>query len=135
MLLLDTSVWIDVLRGNVTEAARFALQQEHVQPLALTACIYQEVMQGARTTAIADQLHQDLARQELLHPKGLETYRLAADLYRTARRAGLTIRSSIDCLIAAQALENGCLLLHSDRDYLALKTIAPELLLYPTVLN
>jgi predicted nucleic acid-binding protein len=44
MLLLDTSVWIDVLRGNVTDATQFAMVQEHVQTLALTECIYLEVM-------------------------------------------------------------------------------------------
>jgi predicted nucleic acid-binding protein len=70
-----------------------------------------------------------------LLPQGLSTLSLAAKLYRQARREGYTIRSTIDCLIAAQALENDCVLVHSDRDYFALKQIAPDLLLYPVAMR
>ena len=135
MLLLDSSVWIDIQRGQITPATQFALEQESRQQLALTECIYLEVMQGAKNEQSAKNLHRDLAGQIVLAPHGLETYALAAELYRKARSIGLTIRSTIDCLVAAQALENHCILLHSDRDFFALQKVAPDLVIYPAVLH
>jgi predicted nucleic acid-binding protein len=52
-------------------------------------------------------------------------YYEAVDLYRAARRAGITIRSSVDCLIAACALRHDLTVLHRDRDYAALARICP----------
>ena len=51
--------------------------------------------------------------------------------HRAARRKGLTIRKPNDCLIAALALEHAALLVHNDRDFLALAQVEPSLLIYP----
>jgi predicted nucleic acid-binding protein len=51
-----------------------------------------------------------------LEPAGIDTYLKAADLHRTLRRRGITIRSTIDCFLAVLAAENGCEMLFRDRD-------------------
>ncbi|HZF12811.1 MAG TPA: PIN domain-containing protein [Thermoanaerobaculia bacterium] len=56
---------------------------------------------------------------------GSEVFEEAAQLYRVARRNGLTIRSSVDCLIAACALRHGLTVLHHDRDFPMLARICP----------
>jgi predicted nucleic acid-binding protein len=135
MLMLDTSVWIDLSRDISTPATQFALEQDHAQRICLTECIYLEMMQGAKTEQAAKKLHSHLSKQAIYAPHGLDTYTHAAQLYRDARRMGLTVRSTIDCLIAAQAIENRCVLVHSDRDFFALQRVAPELVLYPATLH
>jgi len=58
-------------------------------------------------------------------PLSEDVFQLAVDLYRSARRAGLTIRSSTDCLIGACALRSSLVVCHRDRDFDALARIAP----------
>ena len=58
-------------------------------------------------------------------PLRQEVYDTAIDLYRTARRAGFTVRSGVDCLIAACALRNGLTVAHHDRDFAALARVSP----------
>jgi predicted nucleic acid-binding protein len=67
----------------------------------------------------------------ILEPRELSTYEVAAQLHRRARAAGITVRKPNDCLIAALALEHGALLVHNDRDFLALAQVEPSLLVYP----
>ncbi|NJL30865.1 MAG: PIN domain nuclease [Phycisphaerales bacterium] len=59
----------------------------------------------------------------------METYVAAADIYRRCRKAGITPRSSIDCLIVQIALESEAGLLHADRDYLRIAQVVPDLIL------
>lgn len=132
MLLVDSSVWIDRTRAVETLATRFVDAREGAEELALTAGIYLEVLQGVRDDAVFGRLKAMLEALAFLHPRdGLQTYELAAQLYRRARRAGFTIRKSSDCLIAAIALEHQALLIHNDRDFLALAKIEPRLHIYP----
>ena len=58
-------------------------------------------------------------------PLRVEVFEEAAELYRSARRAGVTVRSSVDCLIAACALRHDLTVLHVDRDYEALARVSP----------
>jgi predicted nucleic acid-binding protein len=88
--------------------------------------VLQEVLQG-----FDDERAYRLAREALLalpvveSPLGEEVFLEAVRLYRAARRGGLTIRSSVDCLIAACALRNDLAVLHHDRDFDHLARIAP----------
>jgi predicted nucleic acid-binding protein len=133
MLLLDTSVWIDLLAGRQTEAVKFALQREATEGLALTEMVYLEVMQGIRTEAAESRIRAILGQQQMLPAlQGLETFEQAASLYRAARRSGFTIRTAVDCLVAQIALEHDALLVHNDRDFFALANVAPQLQLYPS---
>jgi predicted nucleic acid-binding protein len=131
MLLLDSSVWIDVHRGRATQATRYVDACEESEELATTGIIFQEVLQGVRDKREYDHLRQLLWSTLILEPRELSTYEIAAQLYLRAREKGLTIRKPNDCLIAALALEHGALLVHNDRDYIALAQVEPALLIFP----
>jgi len=132
MLLVDSSVWIDWLCGADTEGVRFVQAREAQEELALTQMIYLEVLQGVSSPRQLAQTRQVLAAQILLLPlDALETFDAAAQLYRQARVKGFTIRKSTDCLIAAIALEQSSLLVHNDRDFLALAAVEPRLRIFP----
>lgn len=133
MILIDSSVWIDWLRGADTDAVRFIQQREGYEELALTQMIYLEVLQGIRSDEQFALTRQVLAAQTILEPlDALETFEAAAQLYRLARQRGLTIRKSTDCLIAAIALEHDAMLVHNDRDFLALAQATAQLHIYPS---
>lgn len=131
MLLIDSSVWIDASRGLATAATHFVEARGEDEELATTGVIFQEVLQGATDERSYGKLRETLYGLLVLEPRELSTYDIAAQLYRQARRAGLTIRSPNDCLIAAIALEHGALLVHNDRDFTALAQVEPALLIYP----
>jgi len=131
MLLVDSSIWIDTTRGATTDGARFIASRDDGEELAITGVIFQEVLQGARDDKSYDRLRDMLWALTFLTPREQSTYEIAAQLYRRARTAGLTIRSSSDCLIAALALEHGALLVHNDRDFQTLAQVEPSLLIYP----
>lgn len=134
MYLIDTSVWIDSLRGLDNGPVRLfkslIAQRAHY---GITGVIYQEVLQGARSRAHFDQLRVYLGSLAFYHPLDpVETYAEAADLYRRARERGLTIRSTLDCLIARIAIEHGLLLLHNDRDFDHLAGVCQDLKCAPS---
>ena len=133
MILIDSSVWIDWLRGSDTDAVRFVQARQDIEELALTQMIYLEVLQGAATSRQYEAIKRVLSKQTMLEPlDNLETFEAAAQLYRTARRKGLTVRKPVDCLIAAIALEQRTLLVHNDRDFLARASAVPQLVVYPS---
>ncbi len=132
MLLIDSSVWIDWLRGSDTDAVRFVQAREAWEELALTQMIYLEVLQGVSSQRQFDAIQKVLGAQTILLPLDpIQTFAAAALLYRQARKQGLTIRKSTDCLIAAIALEQDALLVHNDRDFLALASAVPQLHVFP----
>jgi predicted nucleic acid-binding protein len=130
MLLVDSSVWIDATRGADTDATRFLAQRDE-EEIAVAGVIFQEVLLGATDDAVYLRLHSMFSAMLLLETRELSTYEIAAQLYRRARQAGLVIRKSTDCLIAALALEHGALLVHNDRDFVFLAQVEPALMIYP----
>ena len=133
MLLVDSSVWIDFLAGRRTKAVDYFRERlEAREMFALTALIYLEVLQGVREPDTVKKVSNYLRGQRLLAPRHeLQTYDAAADLYRRCRAAGVTVRSTIDCLIAQMAVEHGAVLLHNDRDYEHIARVEPKLKLAP----
>ncbi len=115
LVILDTSVWIEVFRRqNPLNLERIVEFDQIVTCLP----VIQEVLQGFRDER-AFRIARDamLAMPVVESPLGVSIVEEAVGLYRAARRQGLTIRSSIDCLIAACALRHGLTVLHRDRDY------------------
>lgn len=101
---------------------------EREVPFGITGVIYGEVLQGAASRADFEKLALYLGTQRFYHPRDpVESYRGAAWLYFRCRRAGVTVRSTVDCLIAQLAIEHDLLLLHNDRDYERLAHVIPEL--------
>lgn len=132
MLLVDSTVWIDWMRGSDTDAVRFIQSREPQEELALTQMIYLEVLQGVSSQSQFDATRRVLGAQTLVQPLEPQvTFEDAAQLYRRARLKGFTIRKSTDCLIAAIAIEQNALLVHNDRDFLALRKADARLRIYP----
>ena len=131
MLLLDSSVWIDIHRARPTAATRYVEAREESEEIATTGIVFQEVLQGIRAESDYEYMRQVLWSTLILQPRELSTYEVAAQLHRAARAAGFTIRKPNDCLIAALALEHGALLVHNDRDFFALAQVEPALMIFP----
>jgi predicted nucleic acid-binding protein len=88
--------------------------------------IIQEVLQGFRDESVFRIARDSLRALPIVEsPLALSVWEEAANLYRLGRRAGLTIRSSVDCLIAACAIRNDLEVLHRDRDFDALAQVSP----------
>lgn len=124
MQLVDTSAWIEVFRRKPL----IALADIVDDPDDIATClpVIQEVLQGfddERAFRVAEDAM--FALPCVGAPLTRTIVDRAVDLYRRARRAGLTIRSSTDCLIAACALGHGLEVVHSDRDFTSLARIAP----------
>ncbi len=122
MYLVDTSVWLEVFR----KPARLELA-DVVDLDEVVTClpVVQEVLQGfrdERAFLIAREAMRSFPIVESPLRRGV--FDEAVRLYRLARRAGVTVRSSVDCLIAACALRNGLTVLHHDRDFAALDRIS-----------
>lgn len=119
MILADTSVIIDFLKGQTNlKAELFHEVLRRKIPFGLSPYTYQEVLQGARNEEEYAILRAYLSTQKLYFlPQEKATYEKAAQLYFSLRRRGITVRSTIDVLIALTAIENDLLLLHNDRDF------------------
>lgn len=123
MVLVDTSVWIEVFR----KPSRLRLD-EVLEFDEIVTClpVIQEVLQGFRNEQVfqtaRDAMH---ALPVVESPLGRPVFDEAVGLYRTARRAGISIRSGVDCLIAACAIRNRLGVVHRDRDFDKLARIAP----------
>ena len=123
MVLVDTSIWIETFR----KPARLRLD-EIVDFDEVVTClpVVQEVLQGfddERAFLVARDAMAALPLVEA--PMASEVFDQAVGLYRDARRAGLTVRSGVDCLIAVCAIRNGLELLHHDRDFDVLARVSP----------
>jgi len=126
VIVVDTSVWIDVLNENGTPQAERCIQLiEDGEPVALTDVILTEILQGLRTEEEARLVESRLRAFPILRLDGLQDFVLAADLYRSARGAGVTIRKTLDCLIAAPCVRTGAPLLHADADFDRLASCTP----------
>jgi predicted nucleic acid-binding protein len=114
-VLVDTSAWAEFLNGTDSPEARavdrLLAGEDDVVTCGLVAA---EVFQGIRRDR--EELEAFFRKMTFLEPSGIDTYLKAADLHRTLRRRGVTIRSTIDCFLAVLAAENGCEILFRDRD-------------------
>lgn len=126
MIVVDTSVWIDFLAGRRTrQALRCAALIEGGEPVALTDVIFAEVLHGLREERDAELVERHLRAFPILRLDGLADFALAATLHRTARRDGVTIRKTLDCLIAAPCVRTNAPLLHADADFDRLAECTP----------
>ena len=121
--IVDTTVWIDFFRGidtpEVRELHRLIDASEDV---CICGVILTEVLQGIREDK--DYADASAAFDAFLFlPMTQRTFSRAADLYRTLRRKGITIRNAVDCMIASVAIEHDIPLLHNDRDFDGIATL------------
>ncbi len=134
MILVDSSVWIALFRGDDTPKTRLLrdLLQTGEEEIAIADLILQEVLQGVLSERQVRSIIEAVSDLPcpILGNKPLVI--LAASNYRHLRQKGVTIRGTIDCLIATFCIENDFSLLHNDRDfapfekYLGLRVVAPS---------
>lgn len=119
MILVDTSVLIAFLKGiNNEQVDKFESIVKKGLPFGINKFIYQEVLQGAKTEKEFETLKEYLSSQKFFDLRhGVKSYEMAAKLYFKCRKKGITIRSTIDLLIAQTAIENDLYLLHDDNDF------------------
>ena len=127
-------MWVDYLReiDNLpTQFFKNILNQKCM--FGITAVIYQEILQGASTKKDFEKLSTYLSSQKFYNPKDpILTYQKAAQIYFNCRNEEITIRSTIDCLIAQIAIEHGLVLVHNDKDYIYISKVEPKLQLINT---
>ncbi|MBK6608355.1 MAG: PIN domain-containing protein [Leptospiraceae bacterium] len=115
MYLIDTSVWIESLKKD----SKFRIQK-HFKEHEIFLClpVYQEILQGIRDDSVFWAVKKALDHSNILEETiTRETFEEAISIYRQARKKGITIRSSVDCLIASIAIRNHATIIHKDRDY------------------
>lgn len=117
-MIVDTSVWIDFFNGHPSaQAQRLARAIEDGEPIALPGLVYTEILLGLKNDAEAARIAQLLQAFDWVAEPTRADYGQAAKLYRQCRAKGLTIRSTIDCIIAQLCLRDGLPLLAKDRDF------------------
>lgn len=126
MILIDSSAWVEFLRGTGSPTHR-RLRSALLggEGVAWTDVVALEVLAGARDDADRDRLRRLLYGQHFLGVDGPGDYEFAAELYRLCRRGGETPRRLADCLIAAVAIRNDVELLCCDVDFQVIARHAP----------
>jgi predicted nucleic acid-binding protein len=122
MVLVDTSVWIETFKArSPLDLTKYVDIDEVVTCLP----IVQEVLQGFKDERAYRTAHDAMLAFPIVEsPLPQNVFIDAVALFRAGRRAGVTVRSSVDCLIAACALRNDLEVLHRDRDYSELARVS-----------
>ncbi len=117
MVIIDTTVWIDYLRGAANAETQWLERELWRQRLGLTDLILCEVLQGIPDRALFAQVRDELLKFHVFQTGGTDLAIAAAQHYRDLRQRGHTVRKTIDCLIATHCLRAGHELLHRDHDF------------------
>jgi predicted nucleic acid-binding protein len=122
MWIVDSSVWIDYWSGKVTPQTELLDAALGTRAIGLGDIILCEVLQGYRRQRDFEAARQALLRFPVYTMGGIEIALKSAENYRFLRRHGISVRRTVDCLIATFVIENGFSLLHSDHDFDAFGT-------------
>ena len=117
MILVDSSVWIDFFRGTSTPQVERLDSLLGIEPLAIGDLILTEVLQGFNSERDFNQARTMLAAFDVMNIGGHDIAVQAARNFRSMRQRGVTIRKTIDTLIATRCIESDLTLLYSDRDF------------------
>jgi len=121
MVLVDSTVWIDFFTarssGHVVVLENLIINREDI---CICGIVLTEVLQGIRKDSEFKKTR-DLFTKLLFLPMPYPVFLKAAEIYRGLRRKGITIRKSVDCMIASVAIENDIPLLHNDKDFAAIE--------------
>jgi len=117
MLLVDSTVWVDYFNGRITPQSDYLHSVLASQPILLGDLILAEVLQGFHKDADFEKARRSLANFQQVDIVGPALAVQAARNYRFLRQKGVTVRKTIDSLIATWCIENDHDLLHSDSDF------------------
>jgi hypothetical protein len=132
MIVVDTSVWIDFFAGNENLQSLWLRSEVGRPSIALTDLILCEVLQGIRGEQMFTKISRQLAEFPIFSTGSQELALASARNFRSLRARGVTVRKTIDCIIATHCIRHGHALLHRDRDfdpfekYLGLRVIHPN---------
>ena len=131
MVIVDTTVWVDYLKGASTLEVEWLDRETSRQRLGLLDLMACEVLQGLSTDEEAVRVLSHLRRFEIFQTGGIELAVAAARNYRHLRSRGRTVRKTIDCLIATFCIEQKHALLHNDRDFDAFEELLDLQVVHP----
>jgi len=125
MVIVDTSVWIDFLKGRETlQVQKLEELLSEETDIFITGFIVQEILTGIKEKKEREKVRSELEHFVLVNPS-LNTHIQAAEIFDGCKKKGFTIRSIIDCLIASLALEYDLTLLENDKDYTFISEVYP----------
>jgi len=117
MIVVDSNTWADYFNGiDTPHVARLDMALAREEDLAVIPIILTEVLQGFRTDTGFQRARKVLASLAMIHPT-VDSHVRAAQLFRTLRRKGVTVRGAVDCVIAQTCLDVGAELLSPDADF------------------
>jgi predicted nucleic acid-binding protein len=117
LILVDSSVWIDYFKGTITPQTQMLDRLLGTEPLAIGDLILTEVLQGFDDQRDFNQARNMLTSLIVVELGGQEIAIQAAKNFRTLRNLGVSVRKTIDTVIATRCIESGYDLLHNDRDF------------------
>lgn len=117
MILVDSSVWIDYFRGTTTPQVEKLDSLLGTEPVAIGDLILTEVLQGFVSDRDFNQARKLLTSLVIVDLAGRNIAIQAAQNFRVLRSLGITVRKTIDTVIATRCIESGLPLLYSDRDF------------------
>ena len=117
IVLIDTSVWVNIFRGIETDATKYLKSNKEYIYSATCPTIIQEILQGIVNDKQYKVISERLNNLVKLTPANYNDAEEAANLYRGLRLKGVTIRKPNDCLIAVYAIKNNIRILHDDKDF------------------
>lgn len=117
MILVDTSVWVDFFRNTPSPQAEWLDRHLGTEAILVGDLVLAEVLQGFKSDKGFDEARKLLGQMEQIEIAGTAIAIEAARHYRRLRSAGVTVRGTVDVLIATRCITDGLRLLHSDRDF------------------
>jgi predicted nucleic acid-binding protein len=131
VIIVDTTVWVDYFRGTRNPETEWLDRELGREEIGLTDLILCELLQGVRSEKDFSHARMVLGEFALFSNGGEELAIAAARNYRTIREDGITVRKTIDCLIATFCMSKGYALLHRDRDFDAFEEILGMAVIHP----
>lgn len=126
MILVDSSIWIDFLSRK---KGKFGAELERLmtddEDLAVADLIVMEVLQGIREDEVCESVRKLLLDFPVYVTGGVDACLKSSEVYRVCRKKGLTIRKSIDCLLAVLAMDKDLEVFHKDRDFDLISKVTP----------
>lgn len=131
MVLIDTSVLINYLKNKDDEYTNaLSILLDNHYPVGINNYIYQELLQGAKSEKEYELLKEYFSRFHFYQLEGKSSFEKAALMNVKCRNRGVTIRSTVDLMIAQTAIENDVMLLTSDTDFFNMAKVIDELKLF-----
>jgi len=117
VIFVDTSVWVDFFRGTASAQAEWLDRHLGTEGLVIGDLVLAEVLQGFKDDRGFNEAKRLLGQLEQVNVAGIDLAVEAARNYRRLRARGVTVRGTVDVLIATRCIADGLRLLHADRDF------------------